>query len=164
MSVRHVAQSANPFLSASIGRLSFSNASNGSGHVDGRVLNVVDGIFVGHFIGSNALAAVSFAFPIATVLSAVTTLAGGGMSSLMARHLRRAPWPRGFPSSPRSIPPCQTSTACWRATGLPIFARFERLVLVSLRPQAIRREKSCQLCARQSTKTARRQSCLVQVA
>ncbi|MBB4000339.1 MATE family efflux transporter [Aureimonas pseudogalii] len=53
----------------------------------GGVLNVVDGIFVGHFIGSDALAAVSLAFPAAMVLSALTTLAGGGMSSLMARYL-----------------------------------------------------------------------------
>jgi len=53
----------------------------------GGVLNVVDGIFVGHFIGSDALAAVSLAFPVAMVLSALTTLAGGGMSSLMARYL-----------------------------------------------------------------------------
>ncbi|WP_313388951.1 MATE family efflux transporter [Rhodospirillum rubrum] len=53
----------------------------------GGVLNVVDGIFVGHFIGSDALAAVSLAFPVAMVLSALTTLTGGGMSSLMARYL-----------------------------------------------------------------------------
>ncbi len=87
MSMRH-AQRIDPFLTAPVGRLFLSNAlpmavvMSMSG-----VLNVVDGIFVGHFIGSDALAAVSLAFPVIMVLSALTTLVGGGMSSLMARLL-----------------------------------------------------------------------------
>lgn len=88
MSARHADQQVNPFLAAPIGRLFLSNALPMAVVMSmGGVLNVVDGIFVGHFIGSDALAAVSFAFPVAMVLSALTTLAGGGMSSLMARHL-----------------------------------------------------------------------------
>ncbi|WP_210189484.1 MATE family efflux transporter [Ochrobactrum sp. P6BS-III] len=85
--MRH-AQRIDPFLTVPVGRLFLSNAlpmavvMSMSG-----VLNVVDGIFVGHFIGSDALAAVSLAFPVIMVLSALTTLVGGGMSSLMARLL-----------------------------------------------------------------------------
>lgn len=88
MSARHADQLVNPFLDAPIGRLLLSNALPMAVVMSmGGVLNVVDGIFVGHFIGSDALAAVSLAFPVAMVLSALTTLAGGGMSSLMARYL-----------------------------------------------------------------------------
>lgn len=88
MSTRHAAQQVNPFLTAPIGRLFLSNALPMAVVMSmGGILNVVDGIFVGHFIGFDALAAVSLAFPVAMVLSALTTLAGGGMSSLMARHL-----------------------------------------------------------------------------
>lgn len=87
MSVRHADQH-NPFLTAPC-RAAVSVKCPPMAVVMsmGGVLNVVDGIFVGHFIGSDALAAVSLAFPVAMVLSALTTLAGGGMSSLMARHL-----------------------------------------------------------------------------
>ncbi|MFD0388178.1 MATE family efflux transporter [Tistrella bauzanensis] len=53
----------------------------------GGLLNVVDGIFVGRLIGADALAAVSLAFPVVMLLTALTALAGGGMSSLLARHL-----------------------------------------------------------------------------
>lgn len=88
MSARHADQQANPFLAAPIGWLFLSNALPMAVVMSmGGVLNVVDGIFVGHFIGADALAAVSLAFPVAMVLSALTTLAGGGMSSLMARYL-----------------------------------------------------------------------------
>lgn len=78
----------NPFLTLPVGRLFLSNAvpmavvMSTSG-----LLNVVDGIFVGRFIGAQALAAVSLAFPAVMLLTALTTLAGGGMSSLLARHL-----------------------------------------------------------------------------
>ncbi|WP_296764980.1 MATE family efflux transporter [Sediminimonas sp.] len=78
----------NPFLTLPIRRLFLSNAvpmavvMSTSG-----LLNVVDGIFVGRFIGAQALAAVSLAFPAVMLLTALTTLAGGGMSSLFARHL-----------------------------------------------------------------------------
>ncbi len=92
MSVRHASQQANPFLTAPIGRLFLSNAFPMAVVMSmGGVLNVVDGVFVGRFIGSDALAAVSLAFPFAMVLSALTVLVGGGMSSLMARHLWSAP-------------------------------------------------------------------------
>lgn len=88
MSVRHANQQVNPFLTSPIGRLFLSNALPMAVVMSmGGVLNVVDGIFVGHFIGSDALGAVSLAFPVVMVLSALTTLAGSGMSSLMARHL-----------------------------------------------------------------------------
>ncbi|WP_261391449.1 MATE family efflux transporter [Roseovarius atlanticus] len=53
----------------------------------GGLLNVIDGVFVGRFVGAQALAAVSLAFPVVMLLAALTTLAGGGMSSLLARHL-----------------------------------------------------------------------------
>ncbi|WP_255266438.1 MATE family efflux transporter [Thioclava sp. ES.031] len=53
----------------------------------GGLLNVIDGIFVGRFIGAQALAAVSLAFPVVMLLTALTALSGGGMSSLLARHL-----------------------------------------------------------------------------
>ncbi|OWJ77136.1 MATE family efflux transporter [Haematobacter genomosp. 1] len=88
MSARHAGQQVNPFLTAPVGRLFLSNAVPMAVVMSmGGVLNVIDGIFVGRFIGSDALAAVSVAFPVAMVLSALTTLAGGGMSSLMARYL-----------------------------------------------------------------------------
>ncbi len=87
MSMRH-AQRINPFLTAPVGRLFLSNALPMAVVMSmGGILSVVDGIFVGHFIGSDALAAVSLAFPVIMVLSALTTLVGGGMSSLMARLL-----------------------------------------------------------------------------
>lgn len=88
MSVRHAVPQDNPFLTAPIGRLFVSNAvpmavvMSMSG-----ILSVVDGVFVGRFIGPAALAAVSLAFPIVMILSALATLVGGGMSSLLARHL-----------------------------------------------------------------------------
>lgn len=88
MSAWHAAQQANPFLTAPIGRLFVSNAVPMAIVMSmGGALHVVDGIFVGRFIGSDALAAVSIAFPFAMVLSALTVLVGGGMSSLMARYL-----------------------------------------------------------------------------
>lgn len=88
MSTRHADRQVNSFLVAPIGRLFLSNALPMAVVMSmGSVLNVVDGIFVGHFIGSDALAAVSLVFPVAMVLTALTTLAGGGMSSLMARYL-----------------------------------------------------------------------------
>lgn len=88
MSVRHAVLQENPFLTAPIGRLFWSNALPMAVVMSmGGILNVVDGIFVGRFIGPEALAAVSLAFPVAMVLTALATLVGGGMSSLMARHL-----------------------------------------------------------------------------
>lgn len=52
MSARHAAQQVNPFLTVPIGRLFVSNALPMAVVMSmGGVLNVVDGIFVGHFIG-----------------------------------------------------------------------------------------------------------------
>ena len=89
MSDRHSNhETGNPFLTAPIGRLFLSNAMPMAVVMSmGGILNVVDGIFVGRFLGAGALAAVSLAFPFAMLLSALSTLVGGGMSSLMARQL-----------------------------------------------------------------------------
>ena len=88
MSVRHAVSQDNPFLTTPIGRMFWSNALPLAVVMSmGGILNVVDGIFVGRFIGPEALAAVSLAFPVVMVLTALATLVGGGMSSLMARHL-----------------------------------------------------------------------------
>ncbi|WP_319824992.1 MATE family efflux transporter [Thalassovita sp.] len=91
MSVRPAANTIeNPFLILPVRRLFLSNAlpmavvMSTSG-----LLNVVDGIFVGRFVGAQALAAVSLAFPVVMLLTALTTLTGGGMSSVLARHLGR---------------------------------------------------------------------------
>lgn len=76
------------FLTAPIGRLFVINAvpmaliMAMSG-----LLNVVDAVFLGHYVGADALAAVSIGFPLVMVLIALATLAGGGMSSLYARRL-----------------------------------------------------------------------------
>lgn len=89
MSLNHAShETGNPFLTAPIGRLFLSNALPMAVVMSmGGILNVVDGIFVGRFLGAEALAAVSLAFPFVMLLSALSTLVGGGMSSLMARHL-----------------------------------------------------------------------------
>lgn len=88
MSVRHAVPQDNPFLTAPIGRLFLSNALPMAVVMSmGGILNVVDGVFVGRFIGAEALAAVSLAFPAVMLMSALATLAGGGMSSLLARSL-----------------------------------------------------------------------------
>lgn len=51
------------------------------------LLNVVDAIFLGHFVGAEAMAAVSIAFPFIMATIAVSTLVSGGMASLLARYL-----------------------------------------------------------------------------
>ena len=48
---------------------------------------LVDAVFLGHFVGAEALAAVSLVFPLQMVVIAVSALVGGGMSSLLARAL-----------------------------------------------------------------------------
>lgn len=86
MSFRHSPD--NRFLIAPIGRTFLANAfpmmlvmtMNG-------LLNVVDATFLGHFVGTNALAAVSIVFPAFMITVALSTLVSGGMSSLLARHL-----------------------------------------------------------------------------
>ncbi len=44
-------------------------------------------MFPGHFVGADALAAVSVVFPVIMITIALSTLVGGGMSSLLARQL-----------------------------------------------------------------------------
>ncbi|MCX7288582.1 MAG: MATE family efflux transporter [Rhodobacterales bacterium] len=86
MSSERAAQ--NRFLTAPIGRLFVTNALPMmvmmlmSG-----MLSVVDAAFLGHFVGPDALAAVSLVFPILMVTIALSTLVSGGMSSLLARQL-----------------------------------------------------------------------------
>ncbi len=78
----------NPFLTAPVGRLFVANAlpmmlvmlMNG-------LLSVVDAAFLGHFVGTEALAAVSIVFPAVMILIALSALVSGGMSSLLARQL-----------------------------------------------------------------------------
>lgn len=93
MSVRRAIKSVpeegeNPFLTRPIGRVFMSNALPMAVVLStGGLLNVVDGIFVGRFVGADALAAISLAFPAVMVLTALSALVGGGMASLFARHL-----------------------------------------------------------------------------
>ncbi|MGV8951901.1 MAG: MATE family efflux transporter, partial [Cypionkella sp.] len=51
------------------------------------LLTVVDAAFLGHYVGADALAAVSLVFPALMVTIALSTLVSGGMSSLLARQL-----------------------------------------------------------------------------
>ena len=48
---------------------------------------VTDALFLGHYVGPDALAAVTLMFPFYMLIVALATLVGGGMSSLLARHL-----------------------------------------------------------------------------
>lgn len=86
MSSQHASQ--DRFLTAPIGRVFLANALPimfmmlMSG-----LLSVVDAAFLGHFVGSDALAAVSLVFPILMVTIALSTLVSSGMSSLIARHM-----------------------------------------------------------------------------
>ena len=78
----------NMFLTAPIGRLFLANALPMAFVMAmSGLLNLVDAVFLGHFVGPVALAAVSFSFPAVMLLIAIASLAGGGMSSLFARHL-----------------------------------------------------------------------------
>ncbi|MEJ5084440.1 MATE family efflux transporter [Brucella pseudogrignonensis] len=78
----------NRFLHASPGRVFLTNVlpmtlimvMNG-------LLSVVDAIFLGHFVGARAMAAVSLVFPAIMLTIAMSTLVSGGMSSQMARQL-----------------------------------------------------------------------------
>jgi putative MATE family efflux protein len=76
------------FLTAPIGRLLAANAVP-MAFVMGMsgLLNVVDAAFLGHYVGPDALAAVTFSFPGVMILIALGSLVGGGMSSLFARYL-----------------------------------------------------------------------------
>lgn len=51
------------------------------------LLAVVDALFLGHFAGAQALAAVTLMFPLYMLIVALATLVSSGMSSILARHL-----------------------------------------------------------------------------
>jgi len=51
------------------------------------LLAVVDAVFLGVFVGPEALGAVTLMFPLYMLIVALATLVAGGMSSLLARHL-----------------------------------------------------------------------------
>ena len=50
-------------------------------------LNVADALFLGHFVGPDALAAVTLIFPLFMLIVALSSLVSTGMSSLLARLL-----------------------------------------------------------------------------
>ncbi|MGO4854864.1 MATE family efflux transporter [Phaeovulum sp. W22_SRMD_FR3] len=78
----------NRFLTAPIGRLFLSNALPMIVLMSmGGLLNLADAAFLGHFVGPQALAAVSICFPLVMLTLALSTLVSGGMASLLARHL-----------------------------------------------------------------------------
>ena len=78
----------NRFLTASPGRVFAATAfpmivimvMNG-------MLGIIDAVFLGHFVGPQAMAAVGMAFPVLMLTIALSTLVSGGMSSLLARQL-----------------------------------------------------------------------------
>ncbi|RWX77093.1 MATE family efflux transporter [Neorhizobium lilium] len=78
----------NRFLTASPGRIFAATAfpmiaimvMNG-------MLGIIDAVFLGHFVGADAMAAVGMAFPVLMLTIALSTLVSGGMSSLLARQL-----------------------------------------------------------------------------
>lgn len=51
------------------------------------MLGIFDAVFLGHFVGADAMAAVGMAFPVLMLTIALSTLVSGGMSSLLARQL-----------------------------------------------------------------------------
>ncbi len=51
------------------------------------LMTVADALFLGHFVGPNALAAVTLMFPLYMLVIALSTLVSSGMSSILARHL-----------------------------------------------------------------------------
>lgn len=51
------------------------------------LLAVADALFLGHYVGPDALAAVTLMFPIYMLIVALSTLVSSGMSSMLARHL-----------------------------------------------------------------------------
>ena len=70
--------SENRLLTQPVGRLFLSNALPMAVVMAmGGPLDVIDGIFVGRFVGAQALASVSLAFPVVMPRPALTTLAGG---------------------------------------------------------------------------------------
>ena len=78
----------NPYLSGPLGPLYartalpiiFVMGMNG-------LLTVADALFLGHFVGARALAAVTLMFPLFMLVVALATLVASGMSSILARRL-----------------------------------------------------------------------------
>ncbi|MBU2867227.1 MATE family efflux transporter [Pacificibacter marinus] len=83
-----MSQTSNAYLTAPIGvtyaktavPIIFIMSMNG-------LLSVMDAMFLSHYVGPNALAAVTLMFPIFMLIVACSTLVSSGMSSLMARHI-----------------------------------------------------------------------------
>ena len=79
---------ANPYLTGTIPALFLKTASpiiflmimNG-------LFTVVDALFLGLFVGADALAAVTLMFPLFMFIIAITNLVSTGMASVLARHL-----------------------------------------------------------------------------
>ncbi|WP_422039884.1 MATE family efflux transporter [Roseibium sp.] len=57
------------------------------------LLTVADALFLGRFVGPDALSAVSLMFPAYMILVATATLISSGMSSILARHLGAGRYP-----------------------------------------------------------------------
>lgn len=78
----------NRFVARPLGRLFLSTAAPMAVVMStGGLLTVVDGVFVGRFVGAQGLAAVGAAFPVVMLLNALSALVGGGMASLFSRRL-----------------------------------------------------------------------------
>ncbi|OEO31053.1 hypothetical protein VW23_018365 [Devosia insulae DS-56] len=81
-------QAANPYLTAPIPRVFIKTAApiilltsvNG-------LLTVVDAIFLGAFVGPDALTAVTLMFPLSMLLTALATMVSSGMGSVLGRLL-----------------------------------------------------------------------------
>lgn len=80
--------SRNSFVEAPLGRLYVKTAlpiilimgMNG-------LLTVIDAVFLGHYVGADALSAVTLIFPLYMGIVALATLVASGMSSILARYL-----------------------------------------------------------------------------
>jgi len=115
----------NPFLTGSLGTtyartaipIIFVMAMNG-------LLAVADALFLGHYVGPEALAAVTLMFPIYMLVVALSTLVSNGMSSILARHL-----------GAKSIAQAQAVFA--GAHGLAIGAGLLLIVLYALLGEAV---------------------------
>lgn len=78
----------NRFLTASPGKIFTATACPMIAiMVMNGMLGIIDAVFLGHFVGADAMAAVGMAFPVLMLTIALSTLVSGGMSSLLARQL-----------------------------------------------------------------------------
>lgn len=83
------------------------------------LLAVVDAIFLGVYVGPDALGAVTLMFPLYMMLAALATLVASGMSSLVARHL-----------GARRFDEARTSFASAHGLGLAVSAILIALFLI----------------------------------